>query len=504
LNQAYNEVLCTRLSRLHGDRRGLAVHASAPLRAADITLGILNVAAPEWSSFSPQALGLLTNVGSQIGTALDRARLYDLLREQRGHEQESLLTLSQQLLSHLDLDELISHLVEEVQTILHADACALLLRSEAPGFLEFRASRGWHDDPGLQRRRVPADERSGPGLVLRQHQPLLAEDLLRSDPTPWAPDWVQAEGFRGHAVVPLLRDGQSLGVLVINQRQPRLLEGDEVRWLRLMASQAALAIEKARLHEEEIRMQAMEKELAVGQQIQLSLLPETVPVVAGWEFAAHYQAAREVGGDFYDFYDLPTKPDRLGLVIADVTGKGVPAALFMARTSAMVRGASLGQLSPAEALGRANELIITDLHSELLLTALYAELDIRTGRMTYANAGHYWPLWLHAETGEVEPLSLPGIILGAIPGIALKEETVTLAPGDTVVLYTDGVTDAMTGRLEALGEKRLQAVVAANRGASATEMAEAIVQAVQAHVGGTPQYDDLTLVVVRRSPVPPV
>jgi sigma-B regulation protein RsbU (phosphoserine phosphatase) len=94
--------------------------------------------------------------------------------------------------------------------------------------------------------------------------------------------------------------------------------------------------------------------------------------------------------------------------------------------------------------------------------------------------------------------------LGAIPGIALKEETVTLAPGDTVVLYTDGVTDAMTGRLEALGEKRLQAVVAANRGASATEMAEAIVQAVQAHVGGTPQYDDLTLLVVRRSPVPPV
>ena len=180
------------------------------------------------------------------------------------------------------------------------------------------------------------------------------------------------------------------------------------------------------------------------------------------------------------------------------------AALFMARTSAMVRGAALGQFSPAEALERANELIISELHSELLLTALYAELDVRSGRTTFVNAGHYWPLWLHAETGEVEPLSLPGIILGAIPGIALKEETVTVAPGDTVVLYSDGVTDAMAERREAFGEQRLQAVVSANRGASAAEMAEAIVRAVQAHVGGTPQYDDLTLLVVRRSPTPPV
>jgi GAF domain-containing protein len=159
-HEAYNEVHCSRLASVSGDRRGLVLHASTPLRSGDRILGILNVAGPDWASFSPQALTLLTNVGSQMGIALERARLFDLLQEQRIHEQAALLELSNQLLSRLDLGDLMDYLVDEVQHMIQADACALLLPGAGPDLLDFRAASGWQVDPVAARRQVPAGARS--------------------------------------------------------------------------------------------------------------------------------------------------------------------------------------------------------------------------------------------------------------------------------------------------------------------------------------------------------
>src|SRR5688572_29586232 len=144
LNAAYNEVRCSRLRSVHGDTAGLAVHASTPLRSGDRVLGILNVAAEDWSEFDARGLALLTNVGSQMGITLERARLYDLLHEQRLHEQSALLDFSNQLLSRRDLDDLFNYLVEEARRLLEVDACALLLPSPDGKRLCFRADSGWH------------------------------------------------------------------------------------------------------------------------------------------------------------------------------------------------------------------------------------------------------------------------------------------------------------------------------------------------------------------------
>ena len=501
LTEAYNEVHCSRLDGARGDRRGLAVHASAPLRSANRTLGILNVAADDWSAFSPQALSLLTNVGHQMGIALERAQLFDLLQKRQDHQQAALLDFSSQLLSHTELDDLMAYLVEEVRKMLYADASAVLLSGgeqagEGAGFMEFRASTGWQADPGVRRRRVPASGYSGRGMVLSSRKPLLIENVQDHD----LPAWVLEEGFCGHASVPLMVNSHSVGALVVNQRQPRLLSKDDMRCLQLMANQAALAIEKARLHEEEVKARAMEKELEVGRQIQLSMLPATTPVVPGWEFAAYYQAAREVGGDFYDFFELPDTPGRLAMVIADVTGKGVPAALFMARTSKVIQTLGLQAGSPIDTLRQTNDLMVRDSRSALLLSAVYAVLDSDSGRMVYSNAGHCRPLWLQAATGQVEELAARGIILGAVADTYLEEHELDVAPGDLLVFYSDGVTEAMNTDRELFGEDRLQAVLAANGQRSAQEVLEAIVDAVRAFGGDTPQSDDLTLYVVRRSP----
>ena len=499
LAQAYNEILCSRLAAAGGDRRGLAVHASAPLRSGDRTLGILNVAGPDWASFSPRALALLSSVAGQMGIALERARLYDLLHERRINEQAALLGLSNQLLSRLDLDEVIDCLVEEAPGLLQADAAALLLPAGEPGTLAFRAARGWRSDPVAAGYRLFADERSGPGLAMQTLWPVVVRDIEGDEQAMQCSAWLQAEGFRGHAIVPLIAEQAAIGALMINMRQPRLLGDEEVRLLRLLANQASIAIVKARLHQEELKQRQVEKELAVARQIQLSLLPRSSPAAPGWEFADFYRPAQLVGGDFYDFFELPGEPGRLGLVIADVAGKGVPAALFMALSRTMIRTAGLAGRTPAAALLRANQLILNDSRAEMFLTAFYADLDTRSGRLAYARAGHNRPLWWHAGAGRLDELDADGIVLGAMDAIHLEERQIDVAPGDLVLLYTDGVTDAMDGAGRQFGVERLQAALAADPTAGAQQVISTIVRAVGEFTGDTPQFDDLTLVAVKRS-----
>ena len=166
---------------------------------------------------------------------------------------------------------------------------------------------------------------------------------------------------------------------------------------------------------EEIERQRLQEELKIGRRIQQSLLPQKCPVFPGWEFAAIYRSAREVGGDFYDFILPPEDPERLHIVIADVTGKGVPAALFMATSRAAMRAESVSTLRPSEALGKVNRLVTLDTRSPLFLGAFYATLETKTGRLTFANGGHEWPLWLHKESGEVSYLEARGLVLGCFP-----------------------------------------------------------------------------------------
>jgi sigma-B regulation protein RsbU (phosphoserine phosphatase) len=295
-----------------------------------------------------------------MGIALQRAQLFDLVKAQRIHEQQALLDFSSQLLGRLDLDDVSRYVVTEVRQLIHADACALLLPADEPGDLLFRAAAGWETDPSALPQRVPADFRSGPGRVVQTQQPIVVADLALVDWAERLPDWFHAEGFHGHAVIPLVADTRSIGALMINMRAPRLLDDDEVRFVQLIGNQAALALEKARLHRETVRQQQLEHELAVARQIQLSLLPKVLPSLPGWEFAAVYRAAHEVGGDFYDFIPINHYTDRLGIIIADVADKGMPAALYMAMARTILRTSAMSGHSPATVLMRANEMILKD------------------------------------------------------------------------------------------------------------------------------------------------
>jgi serine phosphatase RsbU (regulator of sigma subunit) len=500
LTEAYNEVRCSRLAEASGEKHGLTVHASTPLRAGNEVLGILNVAGPDWSDFDGRALALLTNVGNQMGSALERARLYDLLTERRILEQQALLELSNHLLGSTDMEETIRFLVEEVRRLLQADAAAVIMPDEQePGVLRFRAASGWYNDPVAAGRRFPHDSHySGSGRVMATQQPFVVADGSQLDIPAWQIDWLRAEAFQGAAMVPLIAGGRSIGTLVVDSRQPRRFDENEIRFLQLMANQAAIAIEKARLLDEEIKRQRLEEELEVGREIQLSFLPDGCPVIPGWQLCAIYQAAHQVGGDFYDFFDVPGEAHKLGMVIADVADKGVPAALFMALGRTLIRSTGLSGRTPAAALTRANELILKDTQTDLFLSAFYGVLETGSGRLSYANAGHNRPIWWRANQSRCEELAAHGIVLGILEDIELEEREIQVTPGDFLVFYTDGVNEAVNRDEEEFGMERLQAIIAASSQGTADQILWAIVDAVNQFTANAPQYDDFTLFVVKR------
>jgi serine phosphatase RsbU (regulator of sigma subunit) len=508
LINAYNEVRCSRLADVIGERRGLIVHATAPLRSGNQVVGILNVAAGEWVEFTQRSLSLLSNVGSQMGIALERARLFDILQAQRLQEQAVLLDLSQQLLSRRDLDELMKFIVEEVRELVSADACAILLTGPEPGMLTFRAAAGWRSDPVIAGYRIPADETTGSGRVMQSQETRLLENVADEAPPLWTAEWLESEGFRAAAIVPLVAGDESIGTLVIDSRRPRRFTETEVRLLRLMANQAAIAIENARLQLEEIQRQRMEEELDVARKIQLSMLPAETPQIPGWQFATYFEAARQVGGDFYDFFQLPGEAGRWGVVMADVSDKGVPAALYMALSRTTIRNIALRGRNPAEVLSFANRFLQEDSRADMLLTAFYGELDTLDGRLTYANAGHNPPLWWHfSDSGAAEfaGVSTRCPLLGVFLELEVPIETIVLAPGDVLVMYTDGITEAINDNYEEFGLERLESLVGhtlrAEPASTAGQLRDAIRKAVEAFVGNMIQYDDMTLLIVKRTEV---
>jgi len=300
--------------------------------------------------------------------------------------------------------------------------------------------------------------------------------------------------------VPLKTRKEILGVITLGRKTRKVIfTANDEKLLVALASQTAIAIDTAWLHQQEIKRQRLDKELAVGQQIQLSLLPEHEPVIPGWQFAAIYQSAREVGGDFYDFFELPGSPKRLGMLIADVTGKGVPAALFMAFSRSIIRTTSMHGGNPADVLKQANRLIVQDNRSGIFLTAFYAIVTLETGQVAYASAGHNWPLYASAQHNYCQELSAGGFLLGALTDINIDEQTIELSNGDVLVFFTDGVPEAMNSDGEMFGEERLQAVVKDNVTQKANAILQAIVDQVKAFTGDIPQSDDFTLFVVKRA-----
>ncbi len=249
-----------------------------------------------------------------------------------------------------------------------------------------------------------------------------------------------------------------------------------------------------RLEQERIERERIEQELLVAQRIQQASLPEEVPELEGWEITPHYRPAREVGGDFYDFFVLPN--GRLGIVVGDATGKGVPAALVMASARSMLRAVAQAFNSPGEVLRRVNETLFADVPANMFVTCFYAILEPKSASLSYANAGHDLPC-LHRNR-DTEELRARGMPLGLMPGMGYEEEEIALSEGDCALFYSDGLVEAHDPKGEMFGFPRLQALIAEH--GKERSVGDLLLEELYSFVGeGWEQEDDITLLTLRCS-----
>ena len=268
--------------------------------------------------------------------------------------------------------------------------------------------------------------------------------------------------------------------------------------LAAAAGQAAVAIERAALQRQVSARQVLDHELAIGRRIQVSLMPRRFPEVPGWEIASAYEAAREVGGDFYDVFPLRDRPGQVALVVADVTGKGIPAAILMADSRALIHAAADYGDDPADTLARVNRIIVAERATGLFVTAALAILDSPTGRMRLASAGHD-PVHVLRADGRLEILAPPGRLIGMVDDIRAATTEIELEPGDSWIGHTDGVTEARDPSGAFYGEERFRELLVRLAGQPARAIVAAVVADVASFRGLAEASDDLTLLVVRRS-----
>jgi phosphoserine phosphatase RsbU/P len=407
-----------------------------------------------------------------------------------------LLEISQQISRTIDLQEVVNHLLRSVRAVVDYDAAGIFVLNRNAPFGDFGTSMiagmatiGFgHTDP-------ESDPmlRSGKGIVgqvIRKGETIIATDVSLD------PHYIEGRPqTRSEIAVPIFSNDEVIGALNLESDRPHAYSPADADLLEAFAVAAAISLEKAILHQQILEKQRIERQLETAREVQASLLPSHPPVVAGYDIAGLNLPTWAIGGDYYDYFPLPD--GRLGLVIADVSGKGLPAALLMATFRAALRTeVRKGRPIPA-IIGEVHQTLVESMDETRFVTAVYGILDPRAATFTYVNCGHNPPLLLRAG-GEREFLPTGSWAIGMFGSRPVTPSTVTLGRGDTLLLYTDGVIDVTDPDYEDFGEDRLTGVLAEYAARPAGEIISALLEATRAYSGKSRYEDDFTLLVVKR------
>ena len=407
---------------------------------------------------------------------------------------ETLYKINQAINSSLDLNVVMDAVMDKVIEVTRAQRGFLMLRDD-DGELRVKVARGLNQEelesPEFQYSTTIVNH------VVQSGAPLLTNNA-EADPRFKAGKSIIALGLRSILCVPIEVKGDLIGVVYVdNSLRAGVFQQEDMDLLASFAAIAGIALENARLHRITVENARLERELSMAYEIQRSMLPDRVPTLPGYEIAADWHSAREVSGDFYDVFHLDD--DRLGVVIADVADKGVGAALFMAIARSLIRGNAISAPSATETIRRTNRLMLMeDSETGMFVTVYYAVFE-PGGQVVGVNAGHNRPLLYRRREHRIEWLPKGGRALGWFEDLPLDSCPVQLNPGDVLLFYTDGLTDAENENGEFFGEGRLadalhSAVVA---DLPAEGILDVLVAAVDDFVGSAALFDDRTLVVVR-------
>ncbi|MDZ7263079.1 MAG: SpoIIE family protein phosphatase [candidate division KSB1 bacterium] len=462
-----------------------------PIRSSDKTLGLIGFGKKiSGRPFSPSELDFLQSLSNIAATAIENGLMVMKLQEvnrrldKKIQELNTLFDISKELNSTLDADKILNLLSFVVMGEMLVNRCLIYLRLNED--LELVMSKGHRTDEELQ----PFREASVLQALRQITQPM---DLAsHSDLAPELSVFVQA-GYR--VIVPMRIQNQTRGLLTVGERITRTAFQDyDLEFLSTLGNEAMICLENARLFKETLEKQRLEEELAIAREIQQKLLPQECPRLDGYEIAAINVPSRQVSGDYFDCVKL--SPHKICLAIADVSGKGTGASLLMANLQATLQALMEANSSLTDIAAKINNLIYRNTSYDKFITFFFGVLDLQQNSFSYVNAGHNPPLHLKAD-GSVQVLEQGGLILGMMPNMPYQQATISLQPGDWIIMYTDGVTEAVNNADEEFEEQRLLAVARNNLQATADQMQERILQAVQQFAEDQPQHDDITLLILK-------
>ncbi|NMB90171.1 MAG: GAF domain-containing protein [Chloroflexi bacterium] len=490
-----------------------------PLVAHNQVLGMLiaGLPQPRATALEPDnqqhVLNILQGIAHHTAAGLESIQLLEA-RQEESYVTAVLLQVAQAVVSQNNLNDILDTIVHLMPILVGIDTCVMYLWDPENGsFTPRQAFSGSHQqETALLQRAYRPGEFVLLDQVQRQNQPFFCslspsqdrvEDWLRlpcfSDSQNALPD--RAPDHDWLLGFPLAVKGDIFGVMLAKEAGAPLRQRERrLEIITGVAQQTALAIQNEVFRAEMAERDRMERELALARQIQQTFLPSKFPRLHGWELDARWQTARRVGGDFYDVFRLSHR--RLGLVIADVSDKGLPAALYMTVARTLIRSTAQHTHLPSAVLEQVNTLLVHDSQDSMFVTAVYAIVSLETGEVSYANAGHNLPLVLRGEDGRVKALPKGGMAMGVMPDIQLEVHHFKLDYGDTLYLYTDGVTDAFAPGGESFGEERLQQVAARACGNPVHVLLDHIEQAVAAFQDTEPASDDMTMLAIRRATPP--
>src|SRR3712207_2336850 len=414
----------------------------------------------------------------------------------------------------LDLGELLQIATQFVLYQLNFERCVALMYDPETNAFYVEAHDGYYDEASQARVTGLRFSVNDPvfALILADQERVICTKGCDQD---YLLALGQALGMAEYVAFPLGGElQQPVGLLIAGNsansaaHQPQIrAESEYVVGLANLVSQVATAIRmrqeiqarEQRLKQEAYARERIEQELHVARRIQQASLPKEVPTLRGWEISPFYRPAREVGGDFYDFHLLPE--GRLGLVVGDATGKGVPAALVMSTTCGMlqVTAQALESSSPGEVLERVNEALLSRIPANMFVTCFYCVLDPERGNLSYANAGHDLP-YLRRGGGDCKELRARGMPLGLMPGMSYEEKEITLEAGDSALFYSDGLVEAHNPKGEMFGFPGLRVLVAEHDDDDERSLVNSLLGELYSFVGeGWEQEDDIALVTLRRA-----
>jgi phosphoserine phosphatase RsbU/P len=459
---------------------------AVPLTTKNRVIGVIDLEARDPGYFHEEHMRLLTLIASRMAAGIENAQLYT-----RTTKQARILLLlneiARELSSILNLDELLGRIADLLRRLIDYQMFSILLLDSSAEKLQHRFSLRFNENVHVKRE-IPLG-RGLVGYAAQSRQAILVPDVSKD------PRYIEGNAeTRSELAVPLIYKDKVIGVLDLEHTRRGFFTDDHRRTMVTLAAQVSIAIENARLYEEIARQERrLERDLALARELQMRLLPQTLPKLPHLDFAAKFAPARAIGGDLYDC--IPYSLSRLGIVIGDVSGKGAPAAIYAALVSGILRSHAPIEPAPAEMLSAVNLSLAERRIEAQFVSLIYAVWDDEQRTLLVANSGLPRPVYVH--DGKNNVIEATGLPLGLFDDASYDEFRFRMKPGDMFVFFSDGILDARNRSGELFGRGRVEHIIAESATGTAQSVVDALFKAAAEHSAGVETFDDQTVVAIK-------